>query len=220
MLRELLRHRTIQQARVMDSDEDGQASAQGSDSFQEAATLTELSQNVLFDEDALDDDEDSEDENDSGAASSSSSAAGGNLGSLLGEGSNKTKGPKKTTVTFRIKNEMVQEVKRAALSARYPLMEEYDFRSDKRNENVDINIKPTTKIRHYQEKSLSKMFGNGRARSGLIVLPCGAGKSLTGVIATSTVKKATMILCINNASVMQWKEQLLMWTSVQEKDVK
>ena len=26
----------------------------------------------------------------------------------------------------------------------------------------------------YQEKSLSKMFGNGRARSGIIVLPCGA----------------------------------------------
>ena len=32
--------------------------------------------------------------------------------------------------------------------------------------------------RPYQEKSLSKMFGNGRARSGIIVLPCGAGKSL------------------------------------------
>ena len=34
--------------------------------------------------------------------------------------------------------------------------------------------------RPYQEKSLSKMFGNGRARSGIIVLPCGAGKSLVG----------------------------------------
>jgi hypothetical protein len=32
--------------------------------------------------------------------------------------------------------------------------------------------------RPYQDKSLSKMFGNGRARSGIIVLPCGAGKSL------------------------------------------
>ena len=34
--------------------------------------------------------------------------------------------------------------------------------------------------RPYQDKSLSKMFGNGRARSGIIVLPCGAGKSLVG----------------------------------------
>jgi superfamily II DNA or RNA helicase len=28
---------------------------------------------------------------------------------------------------------------------------------------------------------MSKMFGNGRARSGIIVLPCGAGKSLVGM---------------------------------------
>lgn len=58
------------------------------------------------------------------------------------------------------------------------------------------------------------MFGNGRARSGIIVLPCGAGKSLTGVTAASTVKRATIVMCINNASVKQWKEQFVMWTNV------
>jgi hypothetical protein len=36
-----------------------------------------------------------------------------------------------------------------------------------------IDLKPTTVLRPYQEKSLRKMFGNGRARSGVIVLPCG-----------------------------------------------
>jgi len=64
------------------------------------------------------------------------------------------------------------------------------------------------------------MFGNGRARSGIIVLPCGAGKSLTGVTAATTVKRSCIVLCINNASVKQWKEQFLMWTSVQERSVK
>ena len=34
-----------------------------------------------------------------------------------------------------------------------------------------------------------QMFGNGRARSGIIVLPCGAGKTLTGVTAASTIRK-------------------------------
>ena len=66
----------------------------------------------------------------------------------------------------------------------------------------------------YQEKSLSKMFGNGRARSGIVVLPCGAGKSLTGVTAATTLKKSTMILCINNVSVKQWKDQFLQWTTI------
>jgi H+/gluconate symporter-like permease len=70
-------------------------------------------------------------------------------------------------------------------------------------------------VKPYQEKSLSKMFGNGRARSGIIVLPCGAGKSLTGVTAASTVKKGAIVLCINNASVKQWKEQFMLWTTVQ-----
>ena len=36
-----------------------------------------------------------------------------------------------------------------------------------------MDLKPTTILRPYQEKSLRKMFGNGRARSGVIVLPCG-----------------------------------------------
>ena len=58
------------------------------------------------------------------------------------------------------------------------------------------------------------MFGNGRARSGIIVLPCGAGKSLTGVTAATTIKKSTIILCINNVSVHQWKEQFMIWTTL------
>lgn len=61
-------------------------------------------------------------------------------------------------------------------------MEEYDFRNDTVNPDVPkMDLKPHTRIRRYQERSLAKMFGNGRARSGIIVLPCGAGKTLTGV---------------------------------------
>lgn len=40
-------------------------------------------------------------------------------------------------------------------------MEEYDFRGDTVNLNIAIDLKPSTQIRSYQEKSLSKMFGNG-----------------------------------------------------------
>jgi superfamily II DNA or RNA helicase len=63
------------------------------------------------------------------------------------------------------------------------------------------------------------MFGNGRARSGIIVLPCGAGKSLTGVTAASTIKKSCIVMCINNASVRQWKEQFVLWTNVPVRSV-
>ena len=48
----------------------------------------------------------------------------------------------------------------------YPMLEEYDFRNDTVNPDLDIELKPHVQPRPYQEKSMAKMFGNGRARSG------------------------------------------------------
>jgi DNA excision repair protein ERCC-3 len=176
------------------------------------------------------------------------------------------------TVSFMIAQGSVQAVKRSAKEdSHYPLMEEYDFKNDLANPVLNIDLRASTRIRPYQEKSLSQMFGNGRARSGIIVLPCGAGKSLTGaarrhmmsvsdeddddecdddddddddggddddngddeddyddddvvvvsgVTAASTIKRATIIMCINNASVNQWKEQLITWTNLQPSLIK
>lgn len=76
-----------------------------------------------------------------------------------------------------------------------------------------IDLKPTAVLRPYQEKSLRKMFGNGRARSGVIVLPCGAGKSLVGVTACCTVRKRALVLCNSGVSVEQWKQQFKMWST-------
>ena len=52
-----------------------------------------------------------------------------------------------------------------------------------------------------QEKSLRKMFGNGRARSGVIVLPCGAGKTLVGVTAACTIRKRCLVLCTSGKKI-------------------
>ncbi|ETW04238.1 hypothetical protein, variant [Aphanomyces invadans] len=123
------------------------------------------------------------------------------------------------TVSFRIRKTQVEQVKRACLDIDFPLMEEYDFRNDKSIPDIDMDLKPTTRIREYQEKSLSKMFGNGRARSGIIVLPCGAGKTLTGVTAASTIKKSCLCLCTSAVSVEQWTAQFKMWTSIPEKKI-
>ncbi len=52
------------------------------------------------------------------------------------------------------------------------------------------------------------------SRSGIIVLPCGAGKSLVGVAAASRVKKSCLCLCTSSVSVDQWKYQFQLWTSI------
>ena len=53
------------------------------------------------------------------------------------------------------------------------MLEEYDFRNDTINPNLDIDLKPATVIRPYQETSLSKMFGNGCVMAGYVdAVPC------------------------------------------------
>jgi DNA excision repair protein ERCC-3 len=122
-------------------------------------------------------------------------------------------------LSFMIAQDRVQEVKRAAMEVDYPLMEEYDYLNSP-NPVLQIDLRPSTKIRKYQVKSLSKMFGNLRARSGIIVLPCGAGKSLTGITAAHTIKRSTIVLCYNNPSVKQWKEQFLLFTNIPESSIR
>ena len=124
-----------------------------------------------------------------------------------------------TTYAFEVDGDKVEAVKKRAVAVGLPLLEEYDFHSDTANARLNIQLKPSTKVRDYQEKSLRKMFGNGRARSGTIVLPCGAGKTLVGVTAASTVHKSCVVLCTNGTAVQQWKEQFRLWTTISDADI-
>ena len=113
----------------------------------------------------------------------------------------------------------VEPVQKRCLDLGYPVLEEYDFHNDQVNANLDIDLKPNTTIRSYQEKSLSKMFSNGRARSGIIVLPCGAGKTLVGITAACTIRKGIVILCTSSMSVVQWRNEFLKWSNISPNDI-
>ena len=121
--------------------------------------------------------------------------------------------------SFEIGVDSIEAVKKRCRDLDYPMLEEYDFRNDSANPNLEIDLKPATQIRPYQEKSLSKMFGNGRARSGIIVLPCGAGKTLVGITAACTIKKSIMVLCTSSVSVMQWRQQFLQWSNIKPESI-
>lgn len=127
-------------------------------------------------------------------------------------------------VSFKIERESVSNVKRAAMEMEpsYPLMEEYDFAKDVDPKHPDLPIerKLTTQIRPYQLKCLDKIFGNKRARSGIIVLPCGAGKTLTGIMAATRIHKSTIVVCINNVSAIQWQEQFKLFTTIDAKNIR
>ncbi|KDR10417.1 DNA excision repair protein haywire [Zootermopsis nevadensis] len=120
------------------------------------------------------------------------------------------------TVSFEVNQEKIEVLQKRCIELEHPLLAEYDFRNDTVNPDINIDLKPSAVLRPYQEKSLRKMFGNGRARSGVIVLPCGAGKSLVGVTACCTVRKRALVLCNSGVSVEQWKQQFKMWSTADD----
>ena len=60
-------------------------------------------------------------------------------------------------------------------------------------------------LRDYQNKAVSSFFDGG---SGVVVLPCGAGKTLVGAGAMATAKTNTLILVTNTVSARQWRDEL------------
>ncbi|EFA00328.1 general transcription and DNA repair factor IIH helicase subunit XPB [Tribolium castaneum] len=120
------------------------------------------------------------------------------------------------TVSFEVNQEKIETIQKRCIELEYPLLAEYDFRNDTINPDINVDLRPAAVLRPYQEKSLRKMFGNGRARSGVIVLPCGAGKSLVGVTACCTVRKRALVLCNSGVSVEQWKQQFKMWSTADD----
>ncbi|KAI9662624.1 MAG: hypothetical protein M1821_008791 [Bathelium mastoideum] len=121
--------------------------------------------------------------------------------------------------SFQIRADKVAAVRERSRKLDLPVTEEYDFRNDIMNADLDIDIKPAVSIRYYQEHALNKMFGNGRCKSGIIVLPCGAGKTLVGITAACTVKKSAIVLCTSAMSVIQWRNEFLKWSNINPDDV-
>lgn len=126
---------------------------------------------------------------------------------------------KEAVHSFEISDASVETVQKQCLEIGFPILEEYDFRNDNVNPNLEIDLRPNTLIRPYQEKSLSKMFGNGRAKSGIIVLPCGAGKTLVGITAACTIRKGVIVLCTSSMSVVQWRQEFLKWSNINPEDI-
>ncbi|MEL4317422.1 DNA repair helicase XPB [Leifsonia sp. YIM 134122] len=71
-------------------------------------------------------------------------------------------------------------------------------------------------LRDYQKKAVTNFFDGG---SGVVVLPCGAGKTLVGAGAMATAKTNTLILVTNTVSARQWRDELLKRTSLTEDEI-
>ena len=81
----------------------------------------------------------------------------------------------------------------------------------------DISLKQNDwKIRPYQELAAEGFWHGG---SGVVVLPCGAGKTIVGAAAMAHAKATTLILVTNTIAARQWREELLHRTTLNEDEI-
>lgn len=76
-------------------------------------------------------------------------------------------------------------------------------------------------LRDYQQNAVEMFYKEGTVQggSGVVVLPCGAGKTIVGIAVLARLSRATLILTSNATSVNQWREELLDKTSLKDSEV-
>jgi DNA excision repair protein ERCC-3 len=71
-------------------------------------------------------------------------------------------------------------------------------------------------LRSYQKEAAESFWHGG---SGVVVLPCGAGKTLVGAAAMAHARATTLVLVTNTVAAHQWKQELLRRTSLTEDEI-
>jgi DNA excision repair protein ERCC-3 len=76
-------------------------------------------------------------------------------------------------------------------------------------------------VRDYQREAAAVFHAGGDVRggSGVIVLPCGAGKTIVGLAAMCTVQRSTLVLTTGITSVKQWRRELLDKTDLEDSQI-
>lgn len=75
--------------------------------------------------------------------------------------------------------------------------------------------------RPYQRDAAAAFYAGGSERggSGVVVLPCGAGKTIVGLAAMELVQARTLVLTTNVVAVRQWKSEILDKSEIREEDI-
>ena len=115
-------------------------------------------------------------------------------------------------------------IKQALVKAGYPVRDICGYSTgDKLSiklRDVDLLERPFA-LRDYQQDAVEAFYHSGRETggSGVIVLPCGSGKTIIGLAAIATISNHTLIVTTNNVSVHQWMNELLSKTDIHKDHV-
>lgn len=76
-------------------------------------------------------------------------------------------------------------------------------------------------LRPYQEEAVSAFIGGHRPGNGygVVVLPCGSGKTIVGMAAMAAIGRKTLVITTNIAAVHQWRDELIARTDIDASSV-
>jgi DNA excision repair protein ERCC-3 len=74
-------------------------------------------------------------------------------------------------------------------------------------------------MRDYQIAAVDALFDGPAGGSGVIVLPCGAGKTMVGIGAMARLGMRTLILCVGHQALQQWRNEILERTDLRPDQV-
>ena len=84
-----------------------------------------------------------------------------------------------------------------------------------------IRLRDSFQPRGYQEEAAASLLGDGGCGTGFgtIVLPCGSGKTIVGMLIMASLSTHTLILTPNITALRQWKRELLEKTELKDGDI-
>ncbi len=138
------------------------------------------------------------------------------IGDLLGKRISET--------GFLVKAADRGKIKQALIKIGYPAE---DLAGYVRGELVSFSLRTDTlsgtpfSFRPYQRQAADAFYAGGadQGGAGVIVLPCGAGKTIVGISCMEQLHTSTLILTTNVTAIRQWKEELLDKTTLAPEDI-
>ncbi|WP_271814461.1 DNA repair helicase XPB [Clostridium beijerinckii] len=125
---------------------------------------------------------------------------------------------------YKIDENMRGEIKLSLIKLGYPVEDLGGYIEGNRHE---MSLKKFTSlgepllIRDYQKEASEIFYADGSAKggSGVVVLPCGAGKTVTAMAVMDKIKEETLILTTNITAVRQWKQELIDKMNILEENI-
>ncbi len=125
---------------------------------------------------------------------------------------------------FRIHPINRGKIKQALIKIGYPAE---DLAGYTQGAPVRFSVRDTTQVgekfrfRPYQQQAADTFYAGGSERggAGVIVLPCGAGKTIVGISCMQKLQTSTLILTTGVTAIRQWKAELLDKTDLTAEDI-